>query len=66
MSDESEHSESEFYYPEELTDMELLQLPTDVQREDKKSSAKLLIGEEFKILLEANKKETLSKKQHMT
>ena len=46
MSDESEHSESEFYYPEMLTDMELLQLPTDVQREDKKSSAKLLTGEE--------------------
>ena len=34
MSDESEHSESEFYYPEELTDMELLQLPTDVQRKE--------------------------------
>ena len=47
MSDESEHSGSEFYYPEELTDMELLQLPTDVEREDKKkSSAKLLTGDE--------------------
>ena len=46
MSDESEHSKSEFYYPEELTDMELLQLPTDAQREDKKSSAKLLTGEQ--------------------
>ena len=28
MSDESEHSESEFYYPGDLSDAELLQSPT--------------------------------------
>ena len=60
MSDESKPSESEFYYPEELTDMEVLQLPTDVQ--DKKSSAKLLKGEEVHNFIRSQQKGNTVKK----
>ena len=44
MSDMSEHSDSEFYYPDDLSDTELLQLPTSFESEEKKS--KLLTDEE--------------------
>ena len=44
MSDVSEHSDSEFYYPDDLSDTELLQLPTSFESEEKKS--KLLTDEE--------------------
>ena len=44
MSDVSEHSESEIYYPDDLSDTELLQLPTSFESEEKKS--KLLTDEE--------------------
>ena len=40
----SEHSDSEFYYPDDLSDTELLQLPTSFESEEKKS--KLLTDEE--------------------
>jgi hypothetical protein len=44
MSDESEHSESEFYYPGELSDAELLQSPTHSESTERKST--LLTNEE--------------------
>ena len=44
MSDVSEHSDSEFYYIDDLSDTELLQLPTSFESEEKKS--KLLTDEE--------------------
>jgi len=44
VSDESEHSESEFYYPGELSDVELLQSPTHSKGTEIKST--LLTTEE--------------------
>ena len=44
MSDVGEHSDSEFYYPDDLSDTELLQQPTSLESEEKKS--KLLTDEE--------------------
>jgi len=44
MSDESEHSESEFYYPGELSHAELPQSPTHSESTEKKST--LLTNEE--------------------
>ena len=44
MSDVSEHSDSEFYYPDDLSDTKLLQQPTSFESEEKKS--KLLTYEE--------------------
>ena len=44
MSDVTEHSDSEFYYPDDLSDAELLQQPTSFGSEEKKS--KLLKDEE--------------------
>ena len=38
MSDESEHSESEFYYPGELSDAELFQLPTHYESTERNST----------------------------
>ena len=52
-------------YPEELTDMELLQLPTDVQREDKKSSVKLLTGEEIHNFIRSQQKGNIVKKNNI-
>jgi len=58
MSDVSEHYDNEFYCPDDLSDMELLQKPTYFKSEEKKS--KLLTDvHEFTILLEANNKQTL-------
>ena len=34
---ESEHSDSEFYYPGELSDVEMLQLPTHREATERKS-----------------------------
>ena len=42
--------------------MELLQLPTDVQREDKKTSAKLLTGEEVHNFIRSQQKGNAVKK----
>jgi len=53
MSDESEHSESEFYYPGELSDTELLHSPTHSESTETKST--LLKNEEV------SKKPTTSK-----
>jgi len=39
MSDESELSESEFYYPGELSDAELLQSPTLSESTERKSTS---------------------------
>ena len=44
MSDESEHSGSEFHYPDKLSDAELLQLPTYPESREQKST--LLTNEE--------------------
>ena len=44
MSDVGEHSDSEFYYPDDLSDTELLQQPTSLESDEKKS--KLLTDEE--------------------
>ena len=44
MSDENEHSNSEFYYPGELFDAELLQLPTYYESTERNST--LLTSEE--------------------
>ena len=44
MSDVGEHSDSEFYYPNDLSDTELPQQPTSLESEEKKS--KLLTDEE--------------------
>ena len=44
MSDVGKHSDSEFYYPDDLSDTELLQQPTSLESEEKKS--KLLTDEE--------------------
>ena len=38
MSDESEHSDSDFYYPGELSDAELLQLHTSPEITERKST----------------------------
>jgi len=45
ISDEIEHSESEFYYPGELSDAELLQSPTHSESTERKST--LLTTEEL-------------------
>ena len=46
MSDESEHSESKFYYSDQLTDAEMLKLPTHSESTERKST--LLTNEEVK------------------
>ena len=46
INDESEHSDSEFYYPGELSDVKLLQLPTFSESTEGKST--LLRNEEQK------------------
>ena len=38
MSDESEHSDGEFYYPGDLSDAELLQSPTHSESTERKST----------------------------
>ena len=39
MSDASEHYDNKFYYPDDLSDMELLQKPTYFESEEKKSNS---------------------------
>jgi len=39
MGDESEHSDNEFYYPGELSDAELLQLPTYSESTERESTS---------------------------
>jgi len=56
MSDESEHSESEFYYPGELSDAELLQSPVDSLRK-----STLLANEEAHNFLRTSQNPTTSK-----
>jgi len=47
MSDESEHSDGEFYYPGDLSDAELLQSPTHSESTERKST--LLTTEEIQL-----------------
>jgi len=60
MSDESEHSESEFYYPDKLSDKELLQSPTH-SAESKERKSTLLTNEEVYNFLRTSQKPATSK-----
>jgi len=59
MSEESEHSESEFYYPDKLSDTELLQSPTHSESKERKST--LLTNEEVHTFLRTSQKLATSK-----
>ena len=64
MSHESEHSESEFYYPGELSHAELLQSPT--HSESKERNLTLLANEEthnFLRIQQANRRSRKDRKQ---
>ena len=56
---ESEHSESEFYYPGELTDAEMLQLPTYPEATERKS---LLTSEEIQKFVRSQQQANTVKK----
>jgi len=60
-SDESEHSESEFYYPGELSDAELLQSPTHSESTGRKST--LLTNEKVHNFLRSQQASRRSRKQ---
>ena len=60
-SDESEHSESEFYYPGELSDAELLQSPTYSESTERKST--LLTNEKVHNFLRSQQASRRSRKQ---
>jgi len=55
MSDKNEHSESEFYYPGELSDAELLQSSIQSESTERKST---LFANEVHNFSEANNKQT--------
>jgi len=59
MSEESGHSESEFYYLDKLSDTELLQSPTHSESKERKST--LLTNEEVHTFLRTSQKPTKSK-----
>ena len=61
MSDVGEHSDSEFYYPDDLSDTEVLQQPTSLKKSQNYSQTK-----KFIILLEATNKQAPSRKRFMT
>jgi len=52
MSDESEHSKNEFYYPGELSDAQLLQSPTHSESTESQHSSQM---KKFTTFSEANK-----------
>ena len=60
MSEVNEDSNSEFYYPDDLSDMELLQQPTFIESGEKKS--KLLGDEEIRSFIENQQQENTVKK----
>ena len=65
MSDVSKHYDNEFYYPDDLSDMELLQKPTYFESEEKK--AKLLTDVEVHNFIRSQQQaNTVEKKQCMT
>ena len=61
MSHESENSESEFYYPGELSHAELLQSPT--HSESKERNLTLLVNEETHNFLRSQQANRRSRKQ---
>ena len=61
MSDESDYSDSEFYYPDELSDAELLQLPTYSESEESGKS-KLLTNEEVHNFIRSQQQASAVKK----
>ena len=61
MSHESEHSESEFYYPGELSHAELLQSPT--HSESKERNLTLVANEEAYNFLRSQQPSRRSRKQ---
>ena len=60
MSEVNEHSDSEFYYPDDLSDTELLQQPTFIESGEKKS--KLLGDEEIRSFIKNQQQENTVKK----
>ena len=56
---ESEHSDSEFYYPGELSDAEMLQLPTHSESTERKS---LLSNQEIKKFITSQQQANTVKK----
>ena len=60
MSEVNEHSDSEFYYPDDLSDTELLQQPTFIESGEKKS--KLLGDEEIRSFIKNHQQENTVKK----
>ena len=59
MSDVSEHYDNKFYYPDDLSDMELLQKPTYFESEEKKS--KLLTDVEVHNFIRSQQANTVKK-----
>ena len=65
MSDESDYSDSEFYYPGELSDAELLQLPT-YSKSEQSGKSKLLTNEGVHNFIRSQQASTVKKKQATT
>ena len=65
MSDESDYSDSEFYYPDELSDAELFQLPTYSESEESGKS-KLLTNEEVPNFIRSQQQASTVKKKQAT
>ena len=64
MSDLREHYDNEFYYPDDLSDMELLQKSTYFESEEKKS--KLFTDVEVHNFIRSQQQANTLKKQCMT
>ena len=63
MSDVSEHYDNEFYYPDDLSDMELLQKPAYFESEEKKS--KLLTDVEVHNFIRSQQQANTVKKNNV-
>ena len=63
MSDVSEHYDNEFYYPDDLSDMELLQKPTYFESEEKK--LKLLTDVEVHNFIRSQQQANTVKKNNV-
>ena len=64
MSDECDHSDTEFYYPDEVSDVELLQLPTFSEIEESGKS-KLLTNEEVHNFIRSQQQASTVKKNKL-